>query len=474
MDTSVRHPPRHKPVRSPPGKATASIGPLAVALVLVACSCDLDAQTVSEPLPPGPPPVSGEGYELRLELGIEHSDNRGRFDPRGPSDTLLVPRLDVTVFRTGARLDLRGVGQIEFRHSLPDRFEDELRANVRTELDWKLLPGRVTWNFADVASVESVDVLAVDNPGNLQQTNVFATGPELALGTRGPWRGILRARFAASLAEETDEFDTNRTSMLARAIRSLGPTRRVSVEFEAADLRVRDKLFVDAEHQRGDLLARYSTEGASTRLELVGGHTWTDFDTGRSPVEPLGRVELAWRRGNSLRAHLAASHELSDAARDLLMGLETLDPEQLERPPGIGRRLRVGAEIFILDNFEAGIGYSGSRQQINLTAFYRDYDFGRRNPELDFSGNGLFAAFSRKLSGTTTAGAGFTLERRRFKLESRRDTDLHATLFLERRLNRRLAVRGSLARNQRWSNVFGADSRENVLGVAVIFYGGRS
>ena len=457
-----------------PDRVTGPVGSLAAALVLVVGTGGIAAQTLPRPLPLDRPPVPGDGYDFRFELGIEHSDNRARLDPRGRSDTLLVPRLDLTAFRTGRRLDLRATGNVEFRYSLPNRFEDELRANVRAELDWTLLPNRLGWNFADVATVESVDVLAVDSPGNLQQTNVLGTGPELKLGTDGPWRGLLRGRFAASQAEETDEFDTNRTSVLGRAIRSLGPVQRLMLEIEASDVRVRDARSVEAEHERADLLARFFRQGARASVALAVGHTWTDFDAGRSPAEPLARLELAWKRGESFRTYLAASHELSDAVRDLLNGLETLDPDRLDRSPGIGRRLRVGAEVFTLDNIEVGIDFSGLRQRLNMTAFYRDYEFDRGNSELDFSGNGAIVAYTRRISEATTAGAAFTLERRRFDIQSRRDTDLRATVYLQRRLNNRFAVRASLGRNQRWSNASGADSRENVAGVALIVFGGRS
>ena len=78
------------------------------------------------------------------------------------------------------------------------------------------------------------------------------------------------------------------------------------------------------------------------------------------------------------------------------------------------------------------------------------------------------------VSESTNAGATFLLERRRFEFQSRRDTDLWASVYLERRLSRRLAVRASLGRNQRWSNVVGGDSRENIVGLALVLFGGRS
>jgi len=448
-------------------------GSLVLALLLFSGSCGVNAQTLPGPLLIDPLSAPGDGYELRIELGIEHSDNRARLNPRGPSDTLLVPRLDLTAFRTGRRLDLRTIGQVEFRYSLPDRFEDELRANIRAELDWTLVPNRLAWTFADVAAVESVDVRAVDSPGNLQQTNVLRTGPELRLGLNGPWRGIVRGQFAISQAEESEEFDTNRTSMLARAIRSIGPTRRLLLEVEAADIKVRDARVIAAEHQRGDMLARFFSEGARASVELAAGYTLTDFDVGPSPTEPLGRLELAWKRGDSFRTFLAGSHQLSDAVRDLLNDLESLDPKRIDRSSGIGRRLRVGAEVFILDNIEFGIDYSGLRQRFTMTSFYRNYDFVRGNSALDFSDNGAVVAYTRRLSDTLSVGTALSLERRRFDLESRRDTDLRSSVYLQRRLNRRFAIRSSFGRNQRWSSTSGADSRENVIDLSLIVFGGR-
>lgn len=416
----------------------------------------------------------GEGYDFRLELGMEHSDNRARRDPRGPSDTLLIPRLDLAAFRNGDRLNLSTKGQIEFRHSLPDRFEDELRANVQASLGWQLLPNRLTWDFADVASVEPVDVLEVDRPDNLQQTNVFATGPELSLISRGPLRSSVRARFATSQAEDTDEFNTNRTSVSARVRRTLRPSRHLTLQIDGSDVRVRDNRFQESDHRRADALARFATRGDSISLDLIGGYTWTDFDIGKSPSEPSGRIQLGWELDQSLRLRLAASHQLSDGIRELLNSLENLNDEPFTRASEDTRRLRTNAEIFTLDNFELSLGYSGSRLNLSINTFYRDYKFGRGNQDLNFSGNGTFVTLSQRINEATTAGVTLTIERRRFEIESRRDTDFRAFLFLEQRLNSRFAIRTSFARNQRWSNISGAESRENIAGVALIYFGGRS
>ena len=78
----------------------------------------------------------------------------------------------------------------EYRYSLPDRFEDEFRANVHVQ-SWTGRSCRTAWPGLSRMSpaLSRSDVLAVDSPANLQQTNVLATGPELKLGTDGPWRG---------------------------------------------------------------------------------------------------------------------------------------------------------------------------------------------------------------------------------------------------------------------------------------------
>ena len=164
----------------------------AALLVMAAIGSELRAQSTEEP------PVEARSFLLDLELAVEYSDNRGRFDPPGPDDTLLIPRVVVDLSRTGRRWQARAEGFAEYRYSVEDTFSDEFRANLAALVDWILVPDSLTWTFRDVASVEPINLFAVDAPENLQQTNVLVTGPAWRIRPGTAWEPLLDARFIHS------------------------------------------------------------------------------------------------------------------------------------------------------------------------------------------------------------------------------------------------------------------------------------
>jgi hypothetical protein len=432
------------------------IGALVLAALLLAHGPELAAQG-----------ADADGYRLNLELGLLRTDNPLANSPRGPGDTLLVPRAEFDLHRLGQHWQARASGYTEYRFALENVADDEFRANLVAALDWSLLPGSLNWALHNVASVEPIDFQASDSARNLQQTNVFSTGPTWQIRPKAVWSGVLDARYTHAYAEQNDEFNSDRVSFSGRLLHRFDATRQMSIGAEVTEVSYRDVVTDDADYRRLDLVARYHARAPRGDWEVAAGHTRIKPDQGSSLSAPLFRFRLLWAYDEQQEFRLLALHEFSDSTRQL--GREI---DQIGALFTATSRLPIGAELYRLSSIEPSWHYRYARGDLTVRPFYRGFDF-EFAPEADFRELGVDLVGSWRFRPLTTVSASLGVDRRRFQSEQRRDTDLRASLFLVRRFAPRWSGRIGLVRYQRNSNMEAADSREMILAVYLSFHAGR-
>lgn len=415
---------------------------------------------------PGPV-ATAELYELDLELGLEHSDNRSRTSPRGSSETALVPRAVLDLSRAGHRTTLRAAGHAQQRFPLNGPFSSDFQANLAGRLNWHLVEDRLDWIFENVASGTPIDLTALDTPENRQQTNVFSTGPRWVVRPARPWSGLFDLRYIHSYAEDSVGFNSDRLLLAARAARRLGGGRQASAGVEVTEVRYRDDEFASVDHRRLDLVGRYRSTRADFDLDIAVGRTTIDLDRGERLEGNLARIRLIWSMDDRHRLVASAGHELSDSVRQL-----AADIEQLDLPVAVTRQLQVGSEFYVLDHLSLGWRSRFGLVDAAVTASWRDYEF-EFDPLLDVEEQGIDLSLAWRLDPTLALEGGFGLDRRRFHSIDQRDTDTRVSLFLVRQFNPRWSGRGGVIRRQRDSNIAGEDSRENVVAVYLTYHAGR-
>jgi hypothetical protein len=432
----------------------------AVIVMMLAIACEIafaqDPGADTEP----------ELYELDLELGLEHSDNRGRTSPRGASETALVPRVILDLSRSGSRTDLRVAGDAEQRFPISGPFGNDFQANLAGRLNWHLIQQSLDWIVENVASGSPLDLAGLDTPENRQQTNVFSTGPRWVLWPAAPWSGLLDARYINSFAEDTDAFNSDRMMLAARVLRRLPGNRQLSAGAEVTEVDYRDDEFSVADYQRVDLVGRYTTKRAAFDLDLAAGRTTIDLERGDELENNLFRLRLAWNISDHHMLVASAGHELSDSVRQLAAGIE-----QLDLPVAGGRRLPIGNEFYVLDSLSLGWHFRYGRLDGSLTGGRHDYQF-ELDPLLDNEEQSIALGLGWQLTPTMELHGEAGLEKRDFRDENRRDEDSRASLFLVRRHNPRWSSRVGVIRHQRESNISGGDSRENIVALYLTYHAG--
>ena len=421
---------------------------------------------------PGPI-ATPELFELDLELGLEYSDNRARTSPRGASETALVPRAILDVYRSGDRMTLRAAGHAEQRVPLHGPFGNDFFANLGARLNWHLVEERLDWVVENVASGSPVDLSGQITPENRQQTNVFSTGPRWVLRPAAAWSGLFDARYIHSYAEDSDAFNSDRLALAARAVRRLRGGRQISAGVEASEVRYRQDEFSAADYQRLDLVGRYRSTRNDFDLDLAGGRTRIDLDRGIRLEDNLLRARLIWNVDHRHTLVASAGHELSDSVRQLAAGIDQIDlPILFNQRFRTDAEFRTGNEIYVLDSIALGWRSRIGTLDGSVHVAWRDYQF-ELEPLLDVEEHGAAVGLTWRMAATMALEGGLGLERRRFRIEDQRDTDLWASLFLTRQLNPRWSGRVGAMRHQRDSNIIGESSRGNVVAVYLTYHAGR-
>jgi hypothetical protein len=250
-------------------------------------------------------------------------------------------------------------------------------------------------------------------------------------------------------------------------VRRLGGGRQLSAGIEATEVRYRDDEFASADYQRLDLVGRYRTTRADFDLDIAAGRTSIDLDSGQRLEGNLIRLRLIWSTDDRHWLVASAGHELSDSVRQL-----AADIEQLDLPVAGNRRFRIGNEFYVLDSLSLGWRSRLGLVDASATVGWRDYQF-ELDPLLDMEEHSVDLGLTWRLDPTLALDGLVGLERRRFRIEDQRETDIRASLFLVRQFNPRWSGRVGAMRYQRDSNILGESSRENIVAVYLTYHAGR-
>ncbi len=427
----------------------------------------LSQLAMAQPVPPA------DHFRLELGAGLEYSDNRQRDERFGENDLLLVPRARYELLHTGERLQARGDGELQYEQTFGGSSDSRLRARLGLLVDWSILPQRLYWTFQDIADVQAIDPLRADGADNLQQTNIFLTGPVLLFGSPRTVSGRIEARVARAWAEEVSAFNHDRYSLTGWVKRQSDPVRSWSLGLEHSEVRFHDgPRFADFERQ--DLVIRHDHQQPRLGLQLVAGHSWIDRVGGDSLARPLYRFNLRWTPTAAHQFGLLYQDELSDAGRDLAFELDATDRVREET-----RRALVGSEIYRLRHAGLEWRHRSTTTEFSLSPFVRDYDYSHAvdpadiPPEQAQFARGLHASATKRLSETLLLHAHASAAWYEFDQLDRNDRDLHLGLTIERVLSTHWVLRSGYARYLRRSDAIGESYHENRLSIYIIYTIGR-
>lgn len=254
--------------------------------------------------------------DYTAEIGYLHSDNINLSAVDPVAENLLIPQLAFRFSEDGSVVRAQVNGLVEYRDYLGGAFGNEFRGTLDGVVDWTLIPERLKWSFADSLGLNPINLRLPDSPDNLQQTNVFSTGPTLQFRLGQSTMGQAELRYTDSYAQTTDEFNSGRLSAALRALKDLDSTRHLSANLEASKINY-DNNSQQSDYTRYAGYAGYTQKLSQLDLDVALGYSHFDFDRGEHINAALIRANLNWRASAQNTFGLGVYRDISDAATSL-------------------------------------------------------------------------------------------------------------------------------------------------------------
>jgi hypothetical protein len=263
----------------------------------------------------------------QLEIGVRSSigvtDNVRRTPTNEESDTIATIGLVGTWRREEGRLTGEALADVSYYSYLNDTYDGRVIGGFNGNAQYALIPNRLTWMVRDSFGQVNVDPFVSSNPGNLQNTNYFTTGPDLLfrLGDRND--GRIWGRYS-DVYYETTLGGNQRYEGGISIRRRLSTTTSMSIG--ASQERV-DYYNVPpgSSFDRQEAYLGFGAQGQRTSINVRGGYTWL-HDRGETSDGVLADVTLSRKIGGYSSLTLRGGRDFSDTGDVFQYGLDTGTP----------------------------------------------------------------------------------------------------------------------------------------------------
>jgi hypothetical protein len=407
-----------------------------------------------------------------VDLALEHNDNL-LLTPTDPiAVTILQPGLGFEVVHDTSVLQAHLSGRAEYSHYGDNRFDDNVDGTLIGRVNWVAIPERLSFAVVDSLTLQPVNTLVPDSPGNRQQVNVISAGPTLSFQWGEGWRGSSELRYIRSDAEITDEFNSERIEFALRAIKRLSPTSRLA--FNAQTQRVDFELdTVARDYTRSELFVRWSQTLNRVDLAVDAGYSRLNYRSSLpgfadARTDPMLRTSLTWRPSDLHRLEASLSSQFSDLAADSLSAVG----EDAGPPAGVitGDTV-VNASPYQERRLDVDYTWTATRWTLNVSPYldrirYEDTD------QFDQNGYGAGLEVSWRARRNLMLGSSATLDHNEFVNLSREDETRRFGVFARLDWTRHWSAMLDLSHYERSSTATGQDADQNVLNLT-FSYGNR-
>ena len=402
--------------------------------------------------------------DYNLDLGMEWNDNV-TLAPSDPIDQrYLRGGLGFLVTENNSTVQAHADGRVEYRDYEDDVFSDTVDGTLSGSLNWIAIPQRLYFLVEDNLSIQPVDALVPDAPGNRQQVNVFSAGPTVMFNWSPTLQGQAELRYVNSDAEVTDEFNSQRVALALRTIKEFTPTSRASLNVQAQRVDFDDDV-VARDYNRYDLFGRYSRTLAKFELGTDLGYSQIDYRQGGTRSDPLFRFDATWNPNDRHQLGLRASSQFSDTAIDALSSIQadaTL-PENVLTGDAV-----VNASPYEVRDLNLEYSFTGTRLNFLVAPYVQKRDY-VDSDEFDQNNHGLRSDVHWLLRRSLTLGVYATYENIEYTQLGREDKTTRLGATLRYHWARRWSAGLEWERYKRDSNAVGQNVSQNLVYLSISY-----
>ena len=405
-----------------------------------------------------------------LDFSAERNDNL-LLTPTDPLETtILRPGLGVEAQHDTSALQMHLSGRADYRDYDAGGLQGGVDGIFSGRVNWVAIPERLSFSVVDQLTLQPVNTLTADAPGNRQQVNVVSAGPTLQFEWGEDWRGAAELRYIRSDAEVTRQFNSRRTDLALRAMRRLSPSSRFSFNLQQQRVDF-DSELVARDYDRTQVFARWAQTLNRVDMAVDLGYSrlgyrrsLPGFADGRS--DPMLRGSLAWRPNDAHRFDLSYSSLFSDVASNALA-----DANQIEAPP---TRVQTGdtvvnASPFLERRLGGEYGWTSTRWTFGVSPFLDRLRY-EGTDQFDQDGYGVGVEASWRARRNLRVGFTSALDHNRYVNLDRDDDIRRYSLNLRYQWVRHWSSVFTVARYERRSTEPSQRADQNVVSLALSYH----
>lgn len=420
-----------------------------------------------------PTAVAGHlNYDLSLRY--LHSDNIALLQDK-VGESVISPRLRFDLAHDSSTLIAQLQGDVQYLDYRNDIFDDGIRGEFSGNVEWHVVPERITFIARDTLSEQSVSSLAAFTPGNQQKINILEAGPTFMARFNEVTSGQLDLRYTSNWAEETESFNSDRYNMAARLLRQISNTKSLTFNLEASRTAF-DLISSIYDYNRYDAYVTYQSQLARLAMTVDLGHTRLEPEDGDKASGALLRGHLAWQATPRSTVSTQFGYEYSDASQDLIRRVGTPDqPANPNEPndPIIGQPgdpgLQIIPDAFRQKRVDLSYEFTGERLSFLVQPRYERLRY-LRDSTFDTNSHGISITGSYEIRPQVQLSLVAQRYKREFVTNDRDDTDLILGAGIATRFSRHWGAQFDYRHRKRDSSIDSQIYTENMVAVAITYY----
>jgi len=241
------------------------------------------------------------------------------------------PLLGLDLDQRGRSINAYGYVTAEYFDFTQGTAEDETYFDANAIAEWNIVGDRFTWVAEDYASVTPVVVSDPLTPLNVEQRNIFVTGPTLTarIGARNLFDWSLRY---GSFYYQKSNIDNQRYYSDLGISRQINQSNSVRLGYEITRTTFREEFYED--YIRQDAVLSYDYISRTGNITTTAGYTYLDSEDSEEATDGwLMSVVGSKRIGRRTLLNLVASSALTDTGlSNLSGGVSEIIPEVTVSP----------------------------------------------------------------------------------------------------------------------------------------------
>ena len=381
---------------------------------------------------------------------VEHSDNVLQVQTGEQSETMVAPRLDMTMVEQTGRVRGSGTFYIERADYLENITADETRYNLATAWTADILENRLQWVLEDAAGRRVVDTRAQDIGANRFDQNQLSTGPDMTFAANSRDTLTLSARYGNSWYGDDLSYDSERYSGLARLTHQVSQISSVGLRYQYGRTHYLDTGIYDFD--RDEVALELDRQLSRTRISIAGGYNRVMPEAGTDYTGALGALSWhqQWRR--SFYTELRGDWRLTDTGQEAITNA---------LGGGVDIDLSVTSDVYEQHALTLNAGWDSRRWKADLSVRGEQQDY--RNQPLDQDIFAVDAGASRQLNTQTTLDVSVEATNYKYLATDRIDNAIDTDIRINRVFSSLFYGAAGVSHSRRNSNLAGADFVENVV-----------